>query len=264
MDILRDLFGSSASDCSLPPPSLTCMLEQNKVAPTVALDAVDASALNPMGELQVLEHHEDIVRCLCRVGPPGSSLIASAGDDGTVVIWDHSVGRRIAVLHEHTLAINDLLSLSATLLASASTDKTIRVRSSFPFESQHHESAVSRITSTRSNLFSPAALESEHLPMPASAARSPGLRQVPCAALGRPIRVGRQRQEHLRVEHGGRGAAEHRSPRGGDPPLPPGSAQWPPHHRLQLSKDECVLVADGMSAHLFFFCSGVHHAEGQV
>lgn len=81
-----------------------------------------------MSELQVLEHHEDIVRCLCRVGPATSSLIASAGDDGTVVIWDHAAGRRMAVLREHTLPINDLLALSPTLLASASTDKTIRVR----------------------------------------------------------------------------------------------------------------------------------------
>lgn len=76
----------------------------------------------------VLEYHEDIVRCLCRVGPSGSSLIASASDDGTVVVWDTGIGRRLAVLHEHTQAINDLLCLSSTQLASASTDKTIRVR----------------------------------------------------------------------------------------------------------------------------------------
>jgi hypothetical protein len=39
----------------------------------------EALAKNPVNELQILEKHTDIVRCLALLQPP---LLASAGDDG--------------------------------------------------------------------------------------------------------------------------------------------------------------------------------------
>uniref|UniRef100_UPI00358FE3AB WD repeat-containing protein 41-like isoform X1 n=1 Tax=Myxine glutinosa TaxID=7769 RepID=UPI00358FE3AB len=94
---------------------------------------VDEQPANPFTELQVLSGHTDIVRYLL---PLDHYRFVSAGDDGTIIVWNFQTGERLCVLHGHTRPISALATLSCPLnldlldphpllLLSASSDRTI-------------------------------------------------------------------------------------------------------------------------------------------
>ncbi|MBO0868701.1 MAG: trypsin-like peptidase domain-containing protein [Micromonosporaceae bacterium] len=82
----------------------------------------------PRFERSVLEGHSDAVYDVCAVPVDGRTLLASAGEDGTVRLWDPLTGQTERVLDCHADCINGIHSVrSATglLLATGSHDKTI-------------------------------------------------------------------------------------------------------------------------------------------
>eukprot|EP01104_Vermistella_antarctica_P021282 TRINITY_DN951_c0_g1_i1.p1 TRINITY_DN951_c0_g1~~TRINITY_DN951_c0_g1_i1.p1 ORF type:complete len:591 (-),score=75.97 TRINITY_DN951_c0_g1_i1:213-1772(-) len=79
---------------------------------------------NPIDEIQLLECHTDIVRFLVRID---NLRIASASDDGTVVVWNTLTGKKHLVLRGHTKPITCLLLLTSAVMATGSSDKTIRL-----------------------------------------------------------------------------------------------------------------------------------------
>jgi WD40 repeat protein len=59
----------------------------------------------------------------------GRQLLASAGDDGTVRIWDPEMGEQRAVLQGHRMSVSAVCVVAVgdrQLLASASNDRTVR------------------------------------------------------------------------------------------------------------------------------------------
>lgn len=79
---------------------------------------------NSLNELQILEGHKDIVRLLVVLD---QARIASASDDGTIMIWNYQTGVQIFALSGHTRPITCLLLLDLHTLISGSSDRTIRV-----------------------------------------------------------------------------------------------------------------------------------------
>lgn len=63
---------------------------------------------NPYTELLVLKAHRDIVRYLVRLD---DSRFASAGDDGTVVVWNAQTGEKLLELNGHTQKITAIITL---------------------------------------------------------------------------------------------------------------------------------------------------------
>ena len=59
---------------------------------------------------------------------PDGTWLASAGDDGTVRIWDPATGQQRAVLTGHTGAVTAVaIAPDGTWLASAGDDGTVRI-----------------------------------------------------------------------------------------------------------------------------------------
>jgi len=85
---------------------------------------LDELQKNPLNEIQILEGHTDIVRLLIKVD---GSRLASASDDGNIIIWNCLNGRRITTLKGHSLAITCIALIGAGKLISGSADKTIRM-----------------------------------------------------------------------------------------------------------------------------------------
>lgn len=79
---------------------------------------------NSLNELQILEGHKDIVRLLVVLD---QARIASASDDGTIMIWNYQTGVQIFALSGHTRPITCLLLLDLHTLISGSSDRTIRI-----------------------------------------------------------------------------------------------------------------------------------------
>jgi len=79
---------------------------------------------NTLNELQILEGHKDIVRLLVVLD---NARIASASDDGTIMIWNFKTGIHIFTLQGHTRPITCLLLLDPHTLVSGSSDRTIRL-----------------------------------------------------------------------------------------------------------------------------------------
>ncbi|XP_064650755.1 WD repeat-containing protein 41-like [Lineus longissimus] len=96
----------------------------------------DDQPLNPYTEIQILQHHKDIVRHLIAVD---EERFVSAGDDGVAVVWDIGIGRKICTLIGHTRQITSLLVLkphidpvlgmynSSVYILTAASDKQMRV-----------------------------------------------------------------------------------------------------------------------------------------
>eukprot|EP01137_Pigoraptor_chileana_P033804 Opistho-2@25317 len=73
-------------------------------------DAEDEGGLNPFTEAQFLLGHTDIVRILVAID---ESRFASGSDDGTAIIWSCVTGRRLHVLHGHSLPVTSMLVIGA-------------------------------------------------------------------------------------------------------------------------------------------------------
>lgn len=61
------------------------------------------------------------------VSPQQSSVVATAGSDTTVQVYDYVQGRVLAGLEGHSKRVNGVVFLSSDVLVSASADKTARV-----------------------------------------------------------------------------------------------------------------------------------------
>ena len=95
-------------------------------APYRALWAV----VRPRSERAALEGHQGRINGVCAVTVSGRSLLASAGADGTIRIWDPATGQQRAVLQGHQGWVEAVCAVSVggqSLLASAGTDGTIRI-----------------------------------------------------------------------------------------------------------------------------------------
>ena len=88
------------------------------------------SKSSSVGEMQLLLGHSDIVRHLLCL--PAQRL-ASAGDDGRIIVWAVATGQQLASLCGHTRPISCLLLLEDVLL-SGSSDNTIRMWDLFTYK----------------------------------------------------------------------------------------------------------------------------------
>jgi hypothetical protein len=78
----------------------------------------------PRGARAVLEGHQGDVRAVCAITVAGQHLLASAGTDETVRIWDPATGQQRAVLVGHQAAVRGVCAVNVAgqqLLASAGT-----------------------------------------------------------------------------------------------------------------------------------------------
>ncbi|QSB13061.1 trypsin-like peptidase domain-containing protein [Natronosporangium hydrolyticum] len=84
----------------------------------------------PRGEHTSLEGHTTAVLAVSSVPGPEGDLLASAGADGTIRLWDPATGQPKRVLDGHTDQVYALCALPGCLgysLASAGADHTVRV-----------------------------------------------------------------------------------------------------------------------------------------
>jgi WD40 repeat protein len=84
----------------------------------------------PRLERAVLEGHESGVNRVCKVMVRGKYLLASAGDDGTVRIWDPATGEERSVLRGHEGLVKGLCRISigdSEMLVSSGDDGTVRI-----------------------------------------------------------------------------------------------------------------------------------------
>jgi WD40 repeat protein len=59
---------------------------------------------------------------------PDGKILASAGDDQTVILWDVASGKELATLEGHSDWISDVtFSPDSKLMATASEDKTVKL-----------------------------------------------------------------------------------------------------------------------------------------
>ena len=81
-------------------------------------------------DLATLVGHSGTVTCVCALRADGRDLIASAGDDETIRIWDPASGETVTVLQGHTGTVTSVCGLHVDgrdLIASAGDDETIRI-----------------------------------------------------------------------------------------------------------------------------------------
>ena len=86
------------------------------------------AAVPPRRERAILEGHKDWVRSVCSVAVTGQVLLASAGDDQAVRIWDPQTGEQCAALEGHRGGVNGVSAVvGLPPLASAGNDGTVRI-----------------------------------------------------------------------------------------------------------------------------------------
>ena len=91
--------------------------------------ALWASA-KPRSERATLEGHQGWVIGVCPVTVAGKQLLASAGTDGTVRIWDPQTGEQRTMMEGHHGVVNGVCPVTVAgkeLLASAGGDGTVRI-----------------------------------------------------------------------------------------------------------------------------------------
>ncbi|MFE7662309.1 trypsin-like peptidase domain-containing protein [Streptomyces celluloflavus] len=84
----------------------------------------------PHTEDIALEGHTDWVNTVCAIPAEGRTVLATAGNDGTVRLWNPDTGEAVRVLEAHAGAVRVLCSLptaQGVLLASAGNDGTVRL-----------------------------------------------------------------------------------------------------------------------------------------
>ena len=84
----------------------------------------------PRDVFAVLEGNNGWVRALCTVTVAGRQLLASAGDDQTVRIWDPQTGQQVSESQGHQHWVMSLCPITVAdrqLLASAGYDQTVRI-----------------------------------------------------------------------------------------------------------------------------------------
>ncbi len=88
------------------------------------------ASVTQRSERASLEGHQSWVNGVCRVTVAGRSMLASAGADGTVRIWDPVTRHQHAVLEGHHTYVNSVCPVTVAgqeLLASAGADGTVRI-----------------------------------------------------------------------------------------------------------------------------------------
>ncbi|MBK6870730.1 MAG: hypothetical protein IPG94_04835 [Kineosporiaceae bacterium] len=88
------------------------------------------AATSSRAELRSLEEHAGAVNAVCSIEVDGQILLASAGDDSRVRLWDPTTGAMRAALQGHAGAVNAVCSIEVDgqiLLASAGDDSTVRL-----------------------------------------------------------------------------------------------------------------------------------------
>jgi len=88
------------------------------------------ASVKPRSERATLEGHQGWVIGVCPVTVAGKELLASAGTDGTVRIWDPQTGEQHAMMEGHQGGVNGICPVTVAgreLLASAGGDGTVRV-----------------------------------------------------------------------------------------------------------------------------------------
>jgi NB-ARC domain/WD domain, G-beta repeat len=86
--------------------------------------------LRSPAQRSVLETHQGGIFEVCAVTVAGRELLASAGADGTVRIWDPATGTQQAVLEGHRVYVRRVCAVTVAgreLLASAGEDGTVRI-----------------------------------------------------------------------------------------------------------------------------------------
>ena len=81
-------------------------------------------------DLATLVGHTATVTSVCALQAGGRDLVASAGDDETIRIWDPLSGETLTILQGHTGTVTSVCALQAggrDLIASAGDDETIRI-----------------------------------------------------------------------------------------------------------------------------------------
>ncbi|XP_018412776.1 PREDICTED: WD repeat-containing protein 41 [Nanorana parkeri] len=103
---------------------------QGGVEKTTVLNIGEEQIQNPYTELSALKSHNDIVRFLVQVD---ENRFASAGDDGSVMVWDVQTGEVLYEFHGHTQKItaiavfptSESYHMKTDLILTASSDKTV-------------------------------------------------------------------------------------------------------------------------------------------
>lgn len=80
----------------------------------------------PRIELAILEGHTDGVRGVCSIETADRTLLASAGGDATVRIWEPATGQQLRTLRGHTGGVFAVLFVAGVLI-SAGDDRTVRI-----------------------------------------------------------------------------------------------------------------------------------------
>ncbi|GAA1989822.1 AAA family ATPase [Kitasatospora viridis] len=84
----------------------------------------------PHAEEIVLEGHTDTVNTICAIPVGDTVLLATAGNDNTVRLWDPATGGALRILTGHTAAVLTLCVVATggrVLLATAGSDGTVRL-----------------------------------------------------------------------------------------------------------------------------------------